>query len=117
MQRYLIDVNLPRIPAVWPPDVAVHLLDLQSSPIAGWTDTQIWEHARLHGFTIVTKDADFTNRVLVSEQPARVIHIRFGNVRLTGLRQIIEGRWPRIAKLSREYRIVDVYRNRTEQRR
>ena len=116
MQKFLIDVNVPRVPAVWFSPVAVHAIDLQAADALGWTDTQIWEHALENGFTIVSKDADFTQRLLVARRSPHVVHIRLGNMRLAEFRQFIEGRWARIAKLSAGFRLVDVYRNRIEQR-
>ncbi len=42
-------------------------------------DDQIWEHARLHGFAIVTKDVDFNNLSVVRGNPPKVIWLLSGN--------------------------------------
>ena len=43
-------------------------------------DSEIWDHARAHGFTIVTKNDDFNALSLVRGAPPKVIWIRPGNV-------------------------------------
>lgn len=116
MQRFLIDANVPRVPSIWSPPTVEHALDLPMHDSVAWTDTQIWDLAVSHGYTLVSRDADFTNRVLVSRNAPHVVHIRLGNMRLVEFRQFIEGRWSRIAKLSADFRIVNIYRNRIEQR-
>ncbi|MBX3356729.1 MAG: DUF5615 family PIN-like protein [Phycisphaeraceae bacterium] len=43
-------------------------------------DPVIWEHAKAHGFAIVTKDDDFNALSLVHGAPPKIIWIRPGNV-------------------------------------
>ena len=43
------------------------------------SDLAVWEHAATHGFTIVTKDADFHQRSFLLGHPPKVIWIRAGN--------------------------------------
>lgn len=45
------------------------------------SDTDIWNHAKEHGFTIVSKDSDFEQRALVFGAPPKVVWIRLGNCR------------------------------------
>ena len=49
----------------------------------GWTnganDDQIWEHARLNGFAIVSKDADYNNLSVLRGSPQKVIWLQLGN--------------------------------------
>jgi predicted nuclease of predicted toxin-antitoxin system len=42
-------------------------------------DTEVWNYAAEHGYTIVSKDADFHQRSLLHGAPPRVIWIRQGN--------------------------------------
>ena len=42
-------------------------------------DDQVWEYARLHGFAIVTKDADYNNLSVVRGNPPKVIWLLLGN--------------------------------------
>ena len=43
------------------------------------SDEQVWQYARAHGFTIVTKDADFSELSLLHGFPPRVIRLNIGN--------------------------------------
>src|SRR4029079_16931340 len=78
MARFVIDVNLPYYFSVWKGPDFSHLRDLGDD----WTDTRIWNYARQEGLTIVTKDTDFSDRVLLAAPPPRVIHIRLGNMKI-----------------------------------
>ena len=42
-------------------------------------DTEVWNYAAEHGYTIVSKDADFHQRSLLLGAPPKVIWIRQGN--------------------------------------
>lgn len=43
------------------------------------SDTEVWTYAGEHGFTIVTKDADFHQRSLLFGAPPKVVWLRIGN--------------------------------------
>jgi predicted nuclease of predicted toxin-antitoxin system len=47
--------------------------------LAGTSDQAIWEHARAHGYTVVSKDDDFRSLALVNGAPPKVIWLRVGN--------------------------------------
>jgi predicted nuclease of predicted toxin-antitoxin system len=74
---YLIDANLPYRFSLWQGPQYVHVFDLNDS----WTDLQIWDHARRHNLTIVSKDADFSALAMASDPPPRVVHLRIGNLK------------------------------------
>lgn len=42
-------------------------------------DITIWNFARDHGFTIVSKDSDFQQRSLIAGAPPTVVWLRVGN--------------------------------------
>jgi predicted nuclease of predicted toxin-antitoxin system len=42
-------------------------------------DNQVWEHARLNGFAIVSKDEDYNNLSVVRGHPPKVLWIQLGN--------------------------------------
>ena len=42
-------------------------------------DEQVWEHAKLNGFAIVTKDEDYNNLSVVRGTPPKVIWLQLGN--------------------------------------
>jgi predicted nuclease of predicted toxin-antitoxin system len=48
---------------------------------------------------IVTKDADFSDRIIVSNPPPRVVHLRFGNMRKNDFHAFLQNIWPQIEQL------------------
>lgn len=77
--KLLFDENLaPSLAAslapLYPGSAHVHALGLGSA-----SDAAVWEHARDHGFTIVTKDADFHERSTIAGYPPKIVWIRRGN--------------------------------------
>jgi predicted nuclease of predicted toxin-antitoxin system len=76
MPRFLIDVNLPYRFSLWSGDECVHRRDIGET----WTDPRLWQYARERDLVIVSKDADFSDRAMISASPPRVIQLRFGNL-------------------------------------
>ena len=77
--RLLFDQNLSpnlvnRLADVFPGSTHVQLVGLDCA-----SDEQVWEHARLNGFAIVTKDEDYNNLSVVRGTPPKVIWIQLGN--------------------------------------
>ena len=56
----------------------MHVLDVE---LARVNDLEIWEYAAQHGYTIVSKDADFADLALLAQTKVRVIWVRIGNCR------------------------------------
>jgi predicted nuclease of predicted toxin-antitoxin system len=73
-------------------------------------DNEIWDFAKLNGYTIVSKDADFSNRILLESPPPKVIHIRFGNLRLKEFIPLMCTLWPEILSMHKDYKLVNVYK-------
>lgn len=53
-------------------------------------DLEVWQFAKEHHFTIVTKDSDFNDLSIIKGVPPKVIWIRTGNCRVGQIVQIIE---------------------------
>lgn len=77
--RLLFDQNLS-------PNLVVALsngfpgsVHVQDAELARSSDSTIWEFARENDFTIVTKDADFHDRRVLTGGPPNVVWIRRGN--------------------------------------
>jgi predicted nuclease of predicted toxin-antitoxin system len=96
--RYLIDANLPRLISLWSGADYAFVHDLG----ADWSDTRIWKHADANGFTIVTRDADFSDRV------------RLGNLKIAELQRSLAAVWPEVCRASAACRLVRVFRDRIE---
>lgn len=75
MPRFIIDENLPYHFSLWHGTDFIHVFDLQDKK----TDAQIWNYAKLRNLTIITKNADFSNRIMFSQPPPKVIHLKVGN--------------------------------------
>lgn len=77
MKGFLLDENVPYRLTFIPSLPLIHSSDLGLS----LSDTSLWEYARYNEFVIVTKDADFTNRIMLSSPPPWIVHLRIGNMR------------------------------------
>src|SRR5438132_3667954 len=55
---------------------SAHVRDLG---LATASDDAVWDHARQHGFAIVSKDSDFYHRSMLLGHPPKVVWIRLGN--------------------------------------
>ncbi|MFA6285801.1 MAG: DUF5615 family PIN-like protein [Opitutaceae bacterium] len=110
MKGFLLDQNLPARLSFVPSLPIGHATALGSNP----TDTEIWRHAREHDLVIVTKDADFSGRIILSAPPPRVVHLRFGNLRRAVFHQRLAVVWPQIERLLPTHKLVNVYSDRIE---
>ena len=77
--KLLLDQNLSprivdRIRVDYPGTVHVRDVELSTS-----LDSTVWQFAKTNGYAILTKDADFHQRILVFGHPPKVIWIRRGN--------------------------------------
>ncbi len=110
MPTYLIDANLPYYFSLWRSDQYIHQNDIDDE----WSDSQIWNYAKDNALTIITKDTDFSNRILLKEPPPRVILISFGNLKMRPFFERISSCWQTVCELSNENKLVTVYLDRVE---
>jgi predicted nuclease of predicted toxin-antitoxin system len=59
-------------------------------------DTEIWRYAAEHGFTVVTKDADFLQRSLTLGFPPKVVWLRIGNCSVDASADLLREKYIRI---------------------
>jgi predicted nuclease of predicted toxin-antitoxin system len=107
---FLFDENLPYVPYLqtrWP---VTHALDLGLR----LSDSQLWAHAREHNWAIVTKDADFSQRIVLNTPPPRVIHLRVGNLRRRDFVRWLEDVWPSVESMIATHKLLNVYLERIE---
>jgi predicted nuclease of predicted toxin-antitoxin system len=110
MTRYLVDVNLPRWFSQWNSEEYLHQHDLDPTR----HDTLIWDHARTEDLTIITKDSDFSNRILLSSPPPRVIHIRLGNMSMRAFHAAIAKCLSDVLSMNETHKLVVVHADRIE---
>lgn len=62
-------------------------------------DDDVWAHAEQHGLTIVTKDGDFNDLLVVRGFPPKVVLLRVGNVTTAQVETILRSRFDQIQAL------------------
>ena len=105
MIGFLFDENLPNDIRLSTTKTVIHVSDLGKS----LSDSDIWEYAIAHDLVIVTKDADFSNRILVSTPPPKVVHLRIGNLKKKHFNNLVAKTWSEIESLINDNRLVNVY--------
>jgi predicted nuclease of predicted toxin-antitoxin system len=110
MPEFIVDANLPYYFQLWNSERFVYVEDLNDE----WTDEQIWEYAKNNNLIIITKDSDFSNRIIFHEPPPKVIHIKTGNLRMKELFILFEKNWNEIEKTINKFKLVNVYKNKIE---
>ena len=53
------------------------------------TDEAVWHYATQHGFTLITKDADFHQRSFLFGHPPKVVWVRCGNCSTSTIEQLL----------------------------
>lgn len=110
MNGFLFDENIPRQTTFTASLPIAHATDLGSSI----SDSDIWSYAKSHSLVIVTKDTDFSNRIMVSSPPPWIVHLRFGNLRRRDYHTFFARVWPQIEKLLPAHKLINVYFDRIE---
>ncbi|SKB59606.1 DUF5615 family PIN-like protein [Dyadobacter psychrophilus] len=108
--KYLIDVNLPYYFSLWNNEKYVHQLDIERTAV----DSDIWANAKKMQMTIISKDADFSNRILITFPPPRIIHFRTGNMSMKNFHMLVSRIWEEVLALSEEYKLVVIFNDKIE---
>ena len=88
--KLLFDENLsPKLPplvaATFPESQHVREFGLK-----GRTDEEIWDFAKINGFTIISKDKDFYQRALLYGSPPKFVWLCIGNCTRSDLLSLIQ---------------------------
>jgi predicted nuclease of predicted toxin-antitoxin system len=110
MPKFLVDENLPYYFSLWNNEDFVHVFDLEQIR----TDQEIWDYAKKNNLTIITKDADFSLKILYNNPPPKVIHIRIGNMKIVDFFGFLNRNWPAILEESAMNKLVNIYQDRIE---
>jgi len=110
MKGWLFDENLPVQLRFSPKLPIVPASKVGRNP----SDSQIWEFARSHDLVIVSKDADFSDRIITQSPPPRVVHLRFGNLGRNDFHALLARIWPQIETLLKSHKLVNVFADRIE---
>lgn len=95
--KLLLDQNLSpklvdRLADLFPGSVHVQSVGLERA-----TDVEVWNHAKVHGLTIATKDDDFEHLSVMHGRPPKVIWLQTGNCSTAELESVFRGRAAEIA--------------------
>lgn len=87
--KLLFDQNLSfklvaQLADVFPESRHVREIGLQAA-----LDAEVWKFAEIHGYTIVTKDADFGDIGMIRGFPPKVVWIRRGNCDTTEVEKLL----------------------------
>lgn len=110
MPKYLIDVNLPSRLSIFNTDDFEYVINLNDR----WADSEVWEYARLNNLTIITKDVDFSLKILTNNPPPKVIHLKVGNLKFNDFYSFITLKWSKITEISNNHKLTNVFINRIE---
>jgi predicted nuclease of predicted toxin-antitoxin system len=96
--KLLFDENLSdrivrKIVSLYPGSAHVKNLALNNTD-----DGIIWEYAKKHNFTIVSKDSDFYQRSLLYGHPPKFIYLRIGNSATSRIVQILRDNFDTIGQ-------------------
>ena len=105
MKGFILDENLPRRIRFQPSWPVIHAHALG----AGVSDADIWAHAHANELAIVTKDADFSTRMLPATPPPWVVHLRFGNLGRHAYHQRMAECWPHVENLLPRAKLIEVH--------
>lgn len=77
--KLLFDENLsPHLPELLA-EVYPGSLHVKHCGLSKASDSEVWEYAKSHGLTIVSKDSDFQERSVLWGSPPKVIWLRIPN--------------------------------------
>jgi len=105
----LVDENLPST-ITRDCCLSIHALELGHRI----TDDELWEKAKENGWTILTKDTDFFDRLVAHGPPPKVIWLRIGNMRRLKLEDFFRSCWPVIAELLPANDLIEIFPDQIE---
>ncbi|HET6246793.1 MAG TPA: DUF5615 family PIN-like protein [Tepidisphaeraceae bacterium] len=110
MRGFLFDENIP-VPLRFSPSLPVIHATLLGR---GTSDSELWQYAVDNALVIVSKDADFADRVMAATPPPWIVHLRFGNLRRIAFETTLASAWPHIESLLPAHKLIRVFANRIE---
>jgi len=77
-------------------------------------DTDIWRYARAHGFTVISKDADFVEISMELGFPPKLLWLNIDNWKTAEIEDLIRSNFAQIAELPKTQArgILALYRKR-----
>jgi len=69
---------------------------VRDAGLKGAADSRIWDYARDHGYTIVSKDDDFRQRSFVEGAPPKIVWLQVGNAGTSAIASLLQDEAPRL---------------------
>jgi len=108
--NFLVDANLPSKVPKWEFDNFKFVTDINPN----LTDNEIWQLAKKQNLVILSKDSDFTHRILSSVPPPRVVHFKTGNMKLSKFKEFVQNCWDDISKQVEHCKLINVFDDHIE---
>lgn len=107
--NFLVDSQLPPTLAQW---ISIHghkAIHVSEVGMLAADDSKIWQYAQEERAVIISKDEDFTDRWLLSDENVSLLWIRKGNCSNRALILWFEPLWPDVLKrLEQGERLVEL---------
>lgn len=107
--KFIVDAQLPPALARWITDQghrATHVFELGFHTA---DDPAIWDRAGKDNCVVISKDEDFVDRWLLSDQPVALVWIRKGNCSNRALLAWLEPLWPdTIKRLEQGEKLIEL---------
>jgi predicted nuclease of predicted toxin-antitoxin system len=100
--KLLFDENLSLRLATLLADVYPGSAHVHQCGLASADDPSIWQYAKDHGFTIVSKDSDFQERSILRGYPPKVIWLRASNCTSAEIESLLRTAVPIVARFIQE---------------
>ena len=68
------------------------------------SDPMVWDYARIHGFIIVSKDRDFSDRSVLLGHPPKVIRLHLGNCTTAAVETLLRSHFILIREFEKDER-------------
>jgi predicted nuclease of predicted toxin-antitoxin system len=96
--KLLLDENLSEriVPQI--ADLFADSTHIRTAGLKEADDGVIWNWAKQHGFTIVSKDTDFYHRAVVYDHPPKFIWLRVGNCPTNLITALLRSRYDTIRR-------------------
>jgi len=96
--RFLFDQNISHRIILLLPEQFSGSTSVKKEGLINAYDKQIWDHARLHNYIIVTQDSDFNDLNTLFGFPPKIIWIRTGNLKTKAIMDILIDNYSDIEK-------------------
>ena len=97
LDHHLSHKLVRRLTDLFPDSTQTRLLGLGTAD-----DDMIWEHAKQHGFLVVTLDADYYDISLLRGHPPKLIWLRCGNQKTAFIEKLLRDQYARIVQFDKD---------------